>query len=764
MRHSLPSFLVLGFLLAATATVTAADRDDSFSDAAVDKAIADGVRYLCESQKGAQWPHAKEHYPQGCTPLAAYAILESLDYVKDDALRKRAEKAADRALKWMAERQSEKTYVLGLRCQAFLSAIKRGKAYHKPLRADADRLIRSTKDGSYGYDSRGEGKSSGDNSNSQYGLLGVWGARMVGWEIPKRYWQKVYAHWYNSQQGDGGWKYYQDRAEASSGTMVTAGVASMYVCFDNIFVDQFSRCNLGRVGKQVQASLQRGLDWLDRNYIDTSGDKPTLNTSEKIRGHGDMYYYLYGIERVGVASGYKYFGTVDWYQTGAMWLINDQKDGGQWRGKYGEDVATSYALLFLVRGRRPVLFNKLKYDGDWNNRPRDLASLTRWLSQAFEQRDINWQIINLEVAARHWHDAPILYISGAKRPKFTDEQLERIRRFVYQGGTILSVTECRGMGFSAGMREAYKKMFPRYELETLTRDDVIYQTAVQYDLGRSAGRLKLQAVSNGVRPLVIHTDMDLAEPWQLQRHETARWAFEAAANIAAYVTNKSFRTRGSKVWPGEPDVGDLPSVTVARLAFEGNHDPEPLAYQRFSRLMARKHGVKVNVIGPIDIAKLPETDASIAILSGTGTFKLTAEQQQILRDFVEGGPRVIVIDAAGGDEAFAAAAEEQIAAIYGPGTLRRLEASDPLFRLDGNVIETFAYRRRTAGRLPDKQPTLRAVRVAGRPVIYYSAEDITAGLVGYSSYVVDGYAPDTAFAIMRNIALQQAGAAAGSPE
>ena len=765
MRSTLPLILLCCLIpyvscgrTADAADLKTADEVERF-DAAVDKAIADGIRYLCESQEGAEWPFPRGDYKQGCTPLVTYAILESLDYIEDDALRTRAEEAADRALEWMADRKSEKTYELGLRCQAFYSAIKRSKPYHKPLRFDVDRLIRSTADGSYGYDSRGEGKSRGDNSNSQYGLLGVWAGATANWEIPAGYWEKVYTYWYETQKADGGWQYYgadSHMKEDSSGTMVTAGVASMYVCVDNIFLNQFIRCDAGGVGKKVQASLQRGLDWLDANYIDASGDEPTLNTSKKVRGHGDMYYYLYGIERVGVASGYKYFGTVDWYQSGAMWLIDDQKDDGSWSGKYGKEAATAYAMLFLVRGRRPVLFNKLKFDGDWNNRPRDLASLTRWVSEVFERREINWQIINLDVPARLWHDAPILYISGAKRPNFTDEQIARIRRFVHQGGTILSVAECGGGGFRHGMRQIYKEMFPRYELETLPRDHPIYARDVQFDLRRYSRRVNLRVISNGVRPLVIHTDADLSRSWQLQRRDTEQWAFQAAANIAAYVTDKSLLARGSKVWPEEPEGDDkLPTVTVARLAFEGNHDPEPLAWQRFSRIMAHKHGARVEVVGPIDIAELPETEASIATLSGTGDFELTDEQLAALRKFVEGGPHVLVVDAVGGDEEFATAAEEMIETLYGRGALRRVEASDPLLNVDKHSIriEDVSYRRRTGERRLEKRLPLRVVRVAGRPIIYYSREDIPAGLVGYSSYVVDGYAPETAFALMRNLAL-----------
>ena len=41
----------------------------------------------------------------------------------------------------------------------------------------------------------------------------------------------------------------------------------------------------------------------------------------------------------------------------------------------------------------------------------------------------------------------------------------------------------------------------------------------------------------------------------------------------------------------------------------------------------------------------------------------------------------------------------------------------------------------------------------GRVGVYYSREDLTAGLVGYNCHPVDGYQPESAYAIMRNIIL-----------
>ncbi len=58
-------------------------------------------------------------------------------------------------------------------------------------------------------------------------------------------------------------------------------------------------------------------------------------------------------------------------------------------------------------------------------------------------------------------------------------------------------------------------------------------------------------------------------------------------------------------------------------------------------------------------------------------------------------------------------------------------------------------------------PKSRKVKVGLAPTrrVVFSREDITAGLVGYPSWTVDGYQPETAFTILRNIVLLAAGRA-----
>jgi hypothetical protein len=63
----------------------------------------------------------------------------------------------------------------------------------------------------------------------------------------------------------------------------------------------------------------------------------------------DLYYLLWSVERVAVTYGLTTMGNQDWYSWGAELLLPAQGADGSWRGKFGRDVDTSFALLFLRR-------------------------------------------------------------------------------------------------------------------------------------------------------------------------------------------------------------------------------------------------------------------------------------------------------------------------------------------------------------------------------------------------------------------------------
>jgi hypothetical protein len=723
----------------------------------VEKAIQKGIKHLWDTQlPNGSWKGHGKQYPVGPTAIAAYALLESGIKPTNAKMKK--------AMKYLLKTKTNKTYGLGLRANAYHAANKysRKKPYMKALKADVKLLVNSTMIGSYNYDCKGDRQSKGDHSNSQYGVYGVWAGSMeTQIEIPIKYWKMVYKYWVSQQVKDGGWDYHGKKR--STLTMTSAGLATLYVCLDKMNAREYIKCKGDADKKPIKAALA----WAEKNYPGQYGKT----------GHGGIGYHLYGVERVGLASGYKYFGKSDWYKEGVKVCLEKQnKNNGGW----GEAHNTAYALLFLLRGRNPIAFNKLEYDGHWNNRPRDLANLTRHTSKEFE-RTINWQTINLSIPMTDMHDAPILYIAGSKAPKFTPEQMKKLRTFVYEGGTILSVSEC-GRAFDTGMRKVYKELFPRYELVKCGKDHPLY-TAYK-DL---KGSPKMNVMTNGVRPLVIHTDQDLAKSWIMRSSSTSRKHFDIASNILFYVVGglSDLGPRGVSYYPFPADK--LPvnrKLRVARLSIVGNNDPEPLAFDSLARKLRRQEKLDLEfvptdaslisepvkkgealapgLVRPIEVAEgkvqqglikptaLATSDAKVAFLSGTGKFKLSEADLAAIKAWVQGGGTLIV-NSVGGNAAFAKSAKGYIQDMFGE-ELYSVSVAAKVFTGKGHEVGKLRYRRASQKRLgAQRGPLLEGVTINGRLAVYFSREDLVAGMMGFPSGTVDGYRPKEAYNIVRNI-------------
>ena len=83
---------------------------------------------------------------------------------------------------------------------------------------------------------------------------------------------------------------------------------------------------------------------------------------------------------------------------------------GAWGGGL-PDTSFARCLFLSRRAGAGGLLNKLQYaiggkPANWNARRRDGANLARWLGKEME-RDLNWQIVNLEVPVEDLHEAPI---------------------------------------------------------------------------------------------------------------------------------------------------------------------------------------------------------------------------------------------------------------------------------------------------------------------------------------------------------------------
>ena len=617
-----------------------------------------------------------------------------------------------------------------------------GKRHLPLLRKDVKWLISAAaSDGSYTYTSAG-GKAAEtyDNSNSQMAVLGVWAGAGRGVRVPNQYWRRIERFWIAQQANDGGWGYRKRKGPRNAktyGSMTAAGLATLYICFDNLHHKDFIHC----AGSEEYKPIRDGLKWLNKHY--DALDNPKLEANW-------FYYWLFCLERVGLASGRRHFAGRDWYADGVAELLRRRNDDGSWG--YGDRVSeTAFALMFLSRGQSPVLLNKLQYTGKWNARPRDCANFTRWLGGDFE-RQANWQVVDIDSPVADWRDAPILYISGAGPVTMNDKQINKLRTFILRGGMIVSEAACNSGDFTLDMIRIYKKLFPAYPLAQLPAAHPIY--SVQFKPERPPA---LSAVSNGVRLFAVHSPQELSLALQLGPGKAQIPSFHLLANVYLFATDKKLlRRRPAGGWPKAADFKPAATIRVARIKYKGNFDPEPLAWRRLALLMASSHRIRLEVSEPMDITALDVSKWPIAAMTGTDAFTLSPAEKAALKKYLAAGGS-LVADAAGGNKTFADSLAEHVLPLAGEGK-RGLVATDVLLAgpAGGGKV---AYRRDLAMALgPQRnQPRIQGVSVGGRLVIILSGDDLTGGLVGYPCYKLKGYSPDSAVRLMTNILCHLAG-------
>ena len=182
-----------------------------------------------------------------------------------------------------------------------------------------------------------KGPPKGDNSNTQFALLGLRAAEDAGVEVAPETWALAKKFWHEAQKQDGGYGYHDAKfSDASYGSMTCVGLASVVLC-DFYLKQDWTK----------EPSVPRAADWIAKNFtLDKNpfDPKPQLKQSRQ-------YYWLYSIERAGVFAKLEKFGAHAWYAEGARYLLKEQADNGSWNTNTCD---TCFAILFLRKATSPL--------------------------------------------------------------------------------------------------------------------------------------------------------------------------------------------------------------------------------------------------------------------------------------------------------------------------------------------------------------------------------------------------------------------------
>lgn len=705
-------------------------------------AINRGIAYLLSHEKPKKfWETASpgQQYWGGPTSLAAYAMLEAGQATGRNSLQPDS-KTMRPIIHFLDHLHPVSTYVASLQISALTVFPSHRSAVMHAIRRAAQYLIDSQhSDGAYHYTWSGPKANpvlpgDWDNSNSQYGALGVWAAGTVGINPKIDYWHRCDAHWRTCQNADGGWGY--ARGAASTRAMTAAGLASLFI------VDLYIH-NGVHLNPHHDANIQNGLLWLAKNF----------KTSNNL-------YYLYGVERVGLASGLRKLGSRNWYRAGAGLIMSQQNQSGAWNGyvlgQPTDAVSTAYALLFLARGLNPIVFNKLAYAGSWDARSHDDANLTQWVGNAFEQT-LNWQVVHVKSNPLHWLDAPVLLITGHGDPHFTARDIRHFRIFMDHGGIIFSSADDGSKSFTAAIEKTVRRITHNTRgLTPLKANNWIYH--VQFQLPASMG---IMGLSNGVRVTWVHSPHDLGADWQgMNDFGPPKLSFELAANVYFYATSK--RRIHLHLNPSPPLVSlgaPQRAIHLILASHPGLWNPEPDGWQNLAAIAAARYRTTL-ITREKPLSNITKADSgNIVYLAGSSPFHLHWKADRQLRSYLNHGG-TLVGEAVNASPAFAAAFEKMVSRIYPLAYLEPVPGASGIY--NGRItasrrITAVQYRRfylRYHGFTT--RPQLLGLVHHGRYVIIFSPYDISSGLIGTHAWGINGYAPAAARKLLMNMLLYAA--------
>ena len=765
----LPLSVILAVALAARPVVAQVSADD------VKQAIDQAVRYLksTQSQRTGAWPERPDH-AGGVTALVTLALLNAGEPSDSPVIQ--------RALAYLRDTKPISTYAVALQVMTFCNADP-----------DRDRLlirkyVTWLRDAKHEYNTPlgpavawryTPNPPSYDNSCTQFAILALMEAERVGVSLPDTFWEKVANHFRACQSPNGGWAYGQ--GHPPTGSMTTAGIASLVISSGQV-AQRRARVVEGQVrccGQEDEVTdwlrIESGLDWLARGF----------SVRNNPGSSGNILYYMYGLERVGRLTGRRFIGNHDWYREGAEYLIDMQRRGtaGQWRGRgIGEDspvIGTSFALLFLAKGRRPVVIAKLQYGerDDWDYHPGGVPNLVKHIEASWEQQ-LTWQSLDWRAATTgDLQESPVLFLSGARDIPVTQADKEKLKEYIQQGGFLFAEARdgngCDGALFDRSFRALMAELFPDASLRLLPPEHPVWFADGRVDPKFMRPLLGIDA---SCRISVVYCPKNLSCFWELSDRRTlnkldAPVRREVAAcvqigrNVVAYATNRQLKEKleaieHPKEGPPVPPT-DRGVLVVGKLRHAGGSDDAPRALPNLLTYVGGELKLRVRVENRmVDVTNPRLYEYPVLFMHGRADFRWTAKQRAALRAFLENGG-VLFADAICSSPRFTAAFRRELAEVLPERPLQRIPAGDRLFRDDdgGFDLDQVTMNDPTGGkgRVGIRQvkiaPVLEGVPIGGRWAVIFSPYDLSCAWQNAKSPECKGYVTEDAFRIGLNVLL-----------
>ena len=231
------------------------------------------------------------------------------------------------------------------------------------------------------------------------------------------------------------------------------------------------------------------------------------------------------------------------------------------------------------------MMNKLRYDGQWTNRPRDIANLAAYTAREME-RPLNWQVVDITHEPCDWRGfADPLHRQATKRQVQPTRSSPSSANFVDNGGILFTHADLGSEEFNRFAADLSKSYSPSSPLRDLPRITRFTRLITPSPRRASAGREQRRATAYGPQP-----DGSLPVRGRSARPSAARKRSSSARTSISTRPARSASATGS-TRPSFPNRPKRRCGTMRwRLKYAGNLNPEPAPGRGFHASFTGRRG------------------------------------------------------------------------------------------------------------------------------------------------------------------------------
>jgi hypothetical protein len=705
------SFLLIFFLLC------------NYLFAVTDRDLAQSINLLINQIKSEQSPDGHIGRGSGYTAINALALSYAGVKASDPVMK--------RALQALLDAPPTRIYDLSVYLMV-LSEVDKVR-YKNEINKQAQVLIRTqAANGTWNY----TGSGPGDNSITQFALLGLHAARSAGVKVPAVVFERSRNHYINQQNKDGGWGYVSSRSVTPS--MTAAGLSSLSICGEELEESLEVKKGARFIGKylsnpNIQKSMQR---------LET-----ILKTSpQSIFSNG---YTSYGLERVGIFFDRRYIAGVDWYRYGATSMIRNQF-------RFSTHSETFFPLLFLAKGNTPLLMGKLAPTFGKNNsdlRRNDCRNMMKDLTNLLETK-VDWEKVSLSSQNTSLGKLPILYWSGYNVTRLTDAENQVLKKFLDDGGTLVIAPALASQAFEDGALQELRKIYPTGVFEDLSDDHELRQ--MYYDLRDKYVPLKVFS-SHCIKHKIFLLEDDFSIQYEAKKvHKINRLTL---ANLARFAMGEKpllgrLVQRQLEVKKEEKRK----SITVDKEDDKDGMQLGYLAYSGVQSLQKKSQGLELmqayfrqsmnfpsrNKAKEVDLRDLKAMQQLAFIcFSGSKTLDLSTEEKANLKYYLENGGFIFCENTCS-KPAFSDSVEDLMLELFPQEKLSEVPLDHVLYK------EPYSQDPILLGKAKGKSQFLKGLRLSQRYVLVLSPYDLSSS-IGGGAHDFGGLDTESAIRLFTNI-------------